>query len=133
MLYFDTSALVKLVHRERETDALVDWLVDRSEVPWMTSALTEVELVRAVRVAAPQDLVGVPGVLARVDRIDIDPIVRANATAMSPPTVRSLDAIHLATAQELSADLDAFLTFDKRLGEAAELAGLVWMSPGAAR
>lgn len=131
MLYFDTSALVKLVHRESETGALVEWLSDRAEMPWMTSALTEVELVRAVRVAAPADLIGVPGVLARVDRIEIDPIVRANAAAVSPATIRSLDAIHLATAIELAADLEALITFDKRLGEAAEVAGLNWVSPGA--
>lgn len=130
MLYLDTSALVKLVHREAETDALVDWLTERTDLPWMTSALTEVELVRAVRVAAPADLVGVPGVLARVDRIEIDPIVRANAAAVSPATVRSLDAIHLATAIELSAELAALITYDKRLGDAAVAAGLNWVAPG---
>ncbi|NKX88198.1 type II toxin-antitoxin system VapC family toxin [Nocardia coubleae] len=133
MLYFDTSALVKLVHREAETDALLDWLGERTEMAWLTSALAEVELVRAVRVAAPADLINVPAVLARVDRVEIDPIVRADAAAVSPPSIRCLDAIHLATALELAADLTALVTFDKRLGEAAEAAGLNWESPGSSR
>ncbi|KAF0846434.1 PIN domain-containing protein [Nocardia caishijiensis] len=115
------------------THALIDWLGERIEMAWLTSALAEVELVRAVRVAAPADLINVPAVLARGDRVEIDPIVRANAAAMSPPSIRGHDAIHLATALELAADLTALVTFDKRLGEAAEAAGLNWESPGSSR
>jgi predicted nucleic acid-binding protein len=129
MLYLDTSALVKLVHPEAETDALVRWLGERPDLPWVASALVEVELVRAVRVAEPADLVHVPAVLARVDMVDIDGIVRANAAAVAPETVRSLDAIHLATALELAADLTALVAYDKRLGEAAAAAGLTWTAP----
>lgn len=129
MLYLDTSALVKLVHPETETDALVRWLNERPDLPWVASALVEVELVRAVRIAEPTDLAHVPAVLARVDMVEIDGIVRANAAAASPATARSLDAIHLATALELAADLTALVTYDKRLGEAAVAAGLTWVAP----
>ncbi|WP_405161000.1 type II toxin-antitoxin system VapC family toxin [Nocardia sp. NBC_01499] len=129
MLYLDTSALVKLVHLEAESAALMRWLDDRPDAPWVASALVEVELVRAVRAAAPADLIHVPGVLARVDRLDMDGIVRSNAAAISPATVRSLDALHLATAIELAADLTALVTYDKRLGEATEAAGLTWVAP----
>jgi predicted nucleic acid-binding protein len=129
MLYLDTSALVKLVHPEAETDALVRWLDQQTDSPWVASALVEIELVRAVRAAAPTDLVHVPGVLARVDMVEIDGIVRANAAAVTPATVRSPDAIHLATALEFAADLTALVTYDKRLGEAATAAGLTWTAP----
>ncbi|MEV0107930.1 type II toxin-antitoxin system VapC family toxin [Nocardia sp. NPDC050799] len=129
MLYLDTSALVKLAHPEAETDALVRWLDQQTDSPWVASALVEVELVRAVRAAAPTDLVHVPGVLARVDMVEIDGIVRANAAAVAPTTIRSLDAIHLATALEFAADLTALVTYDKRLGEAAIAAGLTWTAP----
>ncbi|WP_442943777.1 PIN domain-containing protein [Nocardia sp. NBC_00508] len=60
----------------------------------------------------------------------MDAIVRANATAISPATVRSLDALHLATALELADDLTAVVTYDKRFGEAAEAAGSTWVAPG---
>ncbi|WP_067861562.1 type II toxin-antitoxin system VapC family toxin [Nocardia shimofusensis] len=129
MIYLDTSALVKLVHQEAETDALVNWLDDRPDIPWVASALVEVELVRAVRIAEPADLIHVPAVLSRLDLVEIDGIVRANAAAVSPATVRSLDAIHLATALELAADLTALVAYDKRLGDAATAAGLPWAAP----
>lgn len=86
-------------------------------------------MVRAVRVAGPADLIHVPAVLARVDRLEMDEIVRANAAAISPATVRSLASIHLATALELAVDLTALVAYDKRLGEAAEAAGLEWVAP----
>lgn len=129
MLYLDTSALVKLVRVEQETTALERWLSQRAEAPWVSSALAEIELTRAVRIADPAALVNVPGALATVDLLEIDGIVRANAAAVNPPTVRSLDAVHLATALELAADLEALVTYDKRLGEAAESAGLTWAAP----
>lgn len=129
MLYLDTSALVKLVHLEAETAALERWLAQRPAAPLVASVLVEVELVRAVRIADPADLVHVPGVLASLDLLEIDVVVRANAAAITPPTVRSLDALHLATALELAADLEALVTYDKRLGEAAEAAGLAWAAP----
>ncbi|WP_062986276.1 type II toxin-antitoxin system VapC family toxin [Nocardia anaemiae] len=129
MIYLDTSALVKLVHLESESAALASWLDDRPDEPWVASSLVEVELVRAVRAADPADLIHVPAVLARVDRLEMDGIVRANAAAVSPATVRSLDALHLATAQELATDLIAFVTYDKRLGAAAEGCGLTWVAP----
>nr|WP_280226839.1 type II toxin-antitoxin system VapC family toxin [Nocardia cyriacigeorgica] len=128
-LYLDTSALVKLVHPEAETDALLRWLEERPDQPWVASALVEAELVRAVRMAEPADLIHIPAVLARLDMVEIDGIVRANAAAISPATVRSLDAIHLATALELATDLTGLVAYDKRLGEAAEAAGLTWIAP----
>ena len=122
MSYLDTSALVKLIRREEESDALGDWLDERIDLPWITSTLTEVELVRAIRAAAPEGLPAVPSVLARLDRFEIDPVVRSTAAAYADSGLRTFDAIHLATAQTAAAvaPLTAFVTYDNRLTEAAE-------------
>lgn len=74
-------------------------------------------------------LVHVPEILADLDLLEIDAIVRAAAAALPPPTLRGLDAIRLATALELVVDLEAFLTYDKGLATAAQSAGLTVESP----
>lgn len=132
MIYLDTSALVKLVRSEPESDELGDWLDDHTEIPWITSSLTEVELPRAIRSAAPEGLPAVPSVLARLDRFEIDSVIRATAAAYTQPSLRSLDAIHVATAQVAAsaAPLTALITYDTRLGEAAEVLGMTVVAPG---
>ncbi len=122
MIYLDTSALVKLIRREDESDALGDWLDERIHMPWITSTLAEVELARAIRAAAPEGLPAVPSLLARLDRFEIDPVIRSTAAAYPDSGLRTLDAIHLATAQTAAAvaPLTAFVTYDSRLAEAAQ-------------
>ncbi|MFY9337646.1 MAG: type II toxin-antitoxin system VapC family toxin [Mycobacterium sp.] len=122
MIYLDTSALVKLIRREDESDALGDWLDERIHMPWITSALAEVELARAIRAAAPEGLPAVPSLLARLDRFEIDPVIRSTAAAYPDSGLRTLDAIHLATAQTAAAvaPLTAFVTYDSGLAEAAQ-------------
>jgi uncharacterized protein len=110
VIYLDTSALVKLVRVEPESTDLADWLDDRTELRWITSTLAEVELPRAlIRAGHPTALAAVPAVLARLDRFEVD------------PALRSLDAIHLATAAVAAsvATLAAFVTYDSRLSDAA--------------
>nr|WP_222850962.1 type II toxin-antitoxin system VapC family toxin [Phytoactinopolyspora mesophila] len=124
----DTSTLVKLCRVESETRALRDWLAETG-VDWVTSTLTEVELPRAVARVDAAALAHVPGVLARCDRFDIDERVRADAAVLLPPELRTLDAIHLATALELADELVAFLAYDMRLIEAARANGLPVESP----
>lgn len=133
MIYLDTSALVKLIRSEPESDELGDWLDDHTEIPWITSSLTEVELPRAIRSAAPEGLPAVPSVLARLDRFEIDSVIRATAAAYTQPSLRSLDAIHVATAQVAAsaAPLTALITYDNRLGDAAEALGMAVVAPGA--
>src|ERR1700739_4061092 len=98
MLYLDTSALMKLMRREPESDALADWLDAHTSVPWVSSTLIEVELPRALRRIEPLLLADVPAILARVARYEVDEVVRAAAAAYPDATLRSLDAISLATA-----------------------------------
>ncbi|MEV8378688.1 type II toxin-antitoxin system VapC family toxin [Kribbella sp. NPDC056861] len=131
MIYLDTAALVKLVRREVESDALVDWIVDQPDELLVSSTLAEVELPRAVRRTEPALLAAVPGVLGRIAVYEIDELVRTTAAAYEELALRSLDAIHLATADAVLADdLTSFVTYDRRLLAAAEDLGLPIASPG---
>lgn len=132
MIYLDSAAVVKLIHAENETAELVRWLGESPGMPSVSSALTEVEVARALRRRAPAALVSMPAAVAKLVRIDMDPVVRATAAAFQDPHLRSLDAIHLATALLLAADnaLVAFVTYDKRLLAAAAEQGLPVASPG---
>ena len=134
MIYLDSAAVIKMLRREDETPDLIAWLNDHAGAPLVSSALVEVEVPRALRRAAPQALVGVPSVLGRLYRVEIDAGVRAAAGAYAEPLLRSLDAIHLATAEALArqagAAFVAFVTYDRRLLEAAKAVGLAVASPG---
>lgn len=132
MIYLDTAALVKLVRREPESDALTEWLEARPDVLRLTSTLAEVELRRALRWVEPALLTSVPEVLERVARHEIDASVRRRAADYADPHLRSLDAIHLATAQvALGPRLTAFVTYDRRLLAAAAAESLPVAHPGA--
>ena len=133
VIYLDTSALVKLVRVEDGSHDLADWLDQRTEMPWITSALAEVELPRAIiRTGQLERLASVPAVLARLDLFEIDDVVRTTAAAYQDPQLRSLDAIHLATASVAAsvATLAALVTYDSRLAEAAASLGMPIAAPG---
>ena len=132
MIYLDTAALVKLIRVEAESTALVAWLADRPGRSLVCSTLVEVELPRALRRSQPAALGSVAAVLGRLHRVEINAAVRATAGAYMDPLLRSLDAIHLATAEFLmsSGEVDCtFVTYDKRSAEAAEKAGLTVVAP----
>jgi predicted nucleic acid-binding protein len=134
VIYLDSAAVVKLVRHEVNSVDLVAWLHEHDDVPLVSSALVEVEVPRALRRSAPQALVGVPATVGRLFRLEIDGTIRATAAAYAEPTLRSLDSIHLATAQVLTNEsgtpLLAFVTYDKRLLECAKAAGFPTASPG---
>ncbi len=128
MVYLDSSALVKLVVTEPESTALREYLRDHPER--VSSALARVEVWRALRrTGAPKAaLQRADQVLARVALVAMDdPLLRA-AAGVAQPGLRSLDALHLATALSLD-DLDAVVTYDRRLDAAAAHAGLAVASP----
>jgi predicted nucleic acid-binding protein len=129
VIYLDSAAIVKLAHAEAESAALGRWLGERRDTPWVTSALAEVEVPRALRRWAPEALERVGPVLATLYRMEIAPEIRAAAAGLADPLVRSMNAIHLATAQRLGAELDAFVTYDKRLLSAATAVGLPVTTP----
>lgn len=131
MLYLDTSALMKLIRREPESEPLADWLDAKAPAPWVSSMLIEVELPRALRRIEPALLADVPAIAARVSRYEIDEVVRAAAAAYPDPALRTLDAIHLATANAVfGTQLTAFVSYDERLIAAAAAAGLPTAAPG---
>jgi predicted nucleic acid-binding protein len=135
VIYLDSSALVKLVHPEAESATLQLWLAERAGMPRVTSTLAEVEVPRAILRHAPSSHSRVAIVLGTVARLDMGHAVRQLAAAYSDTLLRSLDAIHLATAQVLAAETGelpaAFVAYDKRLLAAAKMAGLPTASPGA--
>lgn len=129
MIYLDSAAIVKLVHAEQESQALRDWLDERAETGWVSSVLAEIEAFRALARYAPEAIVRLHPVLDQIDLIDISPRVRILAQTVRPVTVRSLDAIHLGTALDISRSLTSFVTYDKRLLDAAAAARLPTDSP----
>ncbi len=131
MIYLDTSAIIKLIRPEPESSALADWIDQRQGEQLASSALSEVEVPRGLRRTEPELLAAVPSVLAHLAICEIDETVRATAGAYADPLLRSLDAVHLATAQVvLGAALTAFVTYDKRLLAAADALGVPTARPG---
>jgi uncharacterized protein len=129
MIYLDSAAVVKLVHAEDETAALRSWLDERAEAAWISSVLTEIESFRALCRYAPDAAARLPAVLDQIELIDLDSSIRILAQTVRPVTVRSLDAIHLGTALHVRHVLTSFVTYDKRLLDAALAAGLTADAP----
>ena len=126
-VYLDSSALVKLVVHEPESAALREFLTTRTLR--ISSALAEVEVPRALQRAGygvAEDR-RAADVLRHVALIEIDRQIRRRAAALGPAGLRSLDAIHLATALSVGEDLAGIVSYDQRLSEAATGADIpVW-------
>jgi uncharacterized protein len=131
-VYADTSAVAKLFIAEPQTADLRDWLDGLSEPSLVSSALLSVELLRLLRLVNPASVRGAERFLAtNIDIVEITPPVLDDATKMPPPRLRTLDAIHLATALDLGPSVDVLLSYDRMLIEAASSAGLAVACPGA--
>ncbi len=120
-VYLDSSALVKLVVREEGSAALRSYL--RRRRPWISSALARVEVPRAVLPAGQGAITAARDVLARCDLVRINTQVLDLASGLTPFELRSLDAIHLATAERLREDIGALVTYDARMADAARNLG----------
>jgi uncharacterized protein len=129
MIYLDSAAIVKLVHAEAESAALRAWLGERADTGWISSVLAEIESFRALTRYAPEAAARLPAVLDQIDLIGLDAPVRILAQTVRPATVRSLDAIHLGTALHTRQLVTSFVTYDKRLLDAALAAGLPAEAP----
>jgi uncharacterized protein len=133
LIYLDSNALVKMIRQEDESTPLINWLNGHPDDELVSSALVEVEVPRALCRSEPAILGSVAATLGRVSRIDMDAAVRATAGAYLDPNLRSLDAIHLATAEHMinsGKRLTAFVSYDKRLASAATEVGLTVVAPG---
>lgn len=126
-LYIDTSALVKLVLDERESENL-RLIVGAHEL--VSSQISITELIRTVARNQPASVDAARELLGSVTLVTLSENLSARAAWVKPPSLRSLDAIHIATAASLQPELEALVTYDKKMGEAARLAGLPVASPG---
>ncbi len=127
--YVDTSALVKLVVDEPETQALFGWLSSELRQP-VACDLARIELLRAVRRAAPDRMTQARAALETVTLTQVTTAVFEAAARLEPWTLRTLDALHLASALDLGDDLEGLVTYDGRLADAARHHGVGVVSPG---
>jgi len=126
LIYVDSSALVKLVV-EPESVPLRDVL--ERDADQITSAIVEIEVVRAVRRTVPELTAQAQRVVSQIGVVEPTEAIRARAARLDPVTLRSLDALHLATALEVRDELDGFVTYDGRMANAAQTLGLAVLAP----
>lgn len=129
MIYLDSSALMKLVRAEAETASLQQWLRTQSEVTVATSELGRVEVLRAARRVGGEALTEAQAVIGDIDLVPLDQGVQDLACDIGEPLLRTLDAVHLASAVLLKDELTAFVAYDHRLASAAQAAGLPTTTP----
>ncbi|HUK70590.1 MAG TPA: type II toxin-antitoxin system VapC family toxin [Streptosporangiaceae bacterium] len=127
MIYIDTSAVLKLVHPEPESGALRAWLAGHPD-DLVSSALVRTEARRALLRNDPGALPGLPAILSVIAQIPVSETVLDSAAMFPDPLLRSLDAIHLASAQSITA-VTAVLAYDMHLIGAVRNAGLAVASP----
>ncbi len=126
MLYLDTSATAKLLIEEPESKALGDFLRS-ARTPLVTSRVGVVELRRVGRrIDAGADRAD--ALAASLVVVEVDETIERHAIAIDPG-LRSLDAIHLATALAAGDSIDGFVCYDGRLSAAATALGLTVLAP----
>lgn len=126
VVYVDTSALAALLKPEPQSESLERWL-DETSATLVSSNLLETEL-RRVAVRDGLSQTDVTALLDGVALAALDRAVFRNAGFLPMELLRTLDALHLEAAIRL--DADAILTYDHRLAQAAESAGLTVIAPG---
>ncbi len=127
-MYIDSSAFVKLVIEETESASVRTFLA-ASTAPRVSSALLRTESLRSIRHLGPDALAAVRAGLRSIDLIGIDDRVLDAAGTLEPQVLRTLDAIHLATALAVGDDLQAIVTYDERMVDAARIIGLSTVMP----
>jgi len=125
--YLDSSAIVKLAIREPESVALRRYL--RTRRPLVSSALARTEVLRALLPAGEEAVSRGRDVLQRLDLVRVNDRILSAAGLLLPSELRSLDAIHLATAQQLGSDLKVLVTYDARMAAAARQLGYRIVQP----
>jgi len=129
LYYADTSAVIKLLAEETHSKAFAAFYDGHADAEWVSSALLRIELTRAVARAMPALLPEARDLLTAFS-IAIDDEIVDGAVSEPDRRLRSLDAVHLATARILAPELEALVSYDDRLVKAATDAGLATVSPG---
>ncbi len=127
MVYLDASAIVRIVADEPGRAATVAFLRDHETR--VTSVVSTVEVPRAVARKRADAVLAAEAFLTDLVVVGLVSGIVSRAATLTPPALRTLDAIHLATALELGRELDAFVTYDTRLGDAARSMGLPVAAP----
>lgn len=130
MIYLDTSAMVKLVAAEPESAKLIEWLNGRTEEALATSVIGHVELVRAARRIGHSAVLAAQRIANGIDTLLLTESVAAMAHTIGSSELRTLDAIHLATAAVYRGRISAFCAYDVRLLAAAKAEDLAVTAPG---
>ena len=125
--YLDSSAIVKLVVEEAESQALRVHLHQQETL--VSSALARTEVGRSLLRLGPEYAARGEEILGRLDLLHISDRILRSAAGLQPAELRSHDAIHLATACQLGDELDSVVTYDERIGAAARGLGLVVVAP----
>jgi len=131
LIYCDTSALVKLVIVETETPHLIAWLDGFADLALTSSSVVRTELVRAIRSHSAEKVAKARLLIDGLSLVAFDDELFDAAGELEPPALRSLDALHVASAQRLGSTLTAMVTYDKRMIDAARATGLSVHHPGA--
>jgi len=129
MIYLDSSALLKLLVEEPESSALASWISERLSTPKVSSELAKVEVIRAARRLNARVVPAARALVSQLDLIPLSSGLMEEAGDVGTAALRSLDAIHLASALSIREALTAFVAYDYRLVAAAKTAGLAAESP----
>lgn len=129
MIYVDTSALLRLIKTDEPGSEAVQHFLAEHDAELVSSALLTVEARRGVLRLRPEGIPKVDLLLGEIEQIGISDAVIESAGRLPDPMLRSLDAIHLATALLIREDVEALLTYDVRLREAAQAHGLATAAP----
>jgi len=127
LTYIDSSAIVNLVVAEPESKALRRYLSRRQ--PLVSSALARTEVARALLPSGPEAVARGEDALRRIQLLRVNDRVLSEAGRMEPAELRSLDAIHLASASQLGPSVKHIVTYDERMAEAAKAIGWSVASP----
>ena len=127
LTYVDSSAIVKLAVQEPESAALRRFLARRQ--PLVSSALARTEVARALLPSGPEAVARGEEVLRRIQLLRINDRVLSAAGHLLPTELRSLDAIHLASADQLGASVRQIVTYDERMAETARTIGWIVVAP----
>jgi len=128
--YLDSSALVKLVLDEDESEALHTFMEGRVGA-MSTAALARTEVARAVAAHGPEKLGDAHRLLGTCSEITLSRHLLDRAGALSHELgLRSLAAIHLAAAEQIRPYLSVVVTYDPRIAEGARRVGLEVVMPG---
>jgi len=129
VVYLDASAIVKLVVREAETDALAQFL---GSADCVSSEVAAVEVPRAafLKTGDARTIAHAERIIRGFFLVVLDAGLRRQAATARPAGLRTLDAIHLVSAMHVSSRTEAAVIYDVRLAEAARAVQLAVQAPG---